>query len=65
MTDGIIQEVIRDFIQHELDNLPWEIRDLRILEQILIERIKQELDYDKNCHCYHCDNTRKLIGDNE
>ena len=68
MTDGIIQQLRRKYnSSNPRTDLGQKIvqRYLDSYTQELIEKIKQELDYDKNCHCYHCDNTRKLIGDNE
>ncbi len=65
MTEGIIQKVFNNYLSR-IDNMPWDKRDLRDLQQELIEEVnKLKWDYctnPKRPHAYSVE-VKKLIGD--
>lgn len=63
MTEGIIQQVFREYISN-LNNIPWDKKDLLDLQQKLIERIRKESN-DRNSDLYYDEESLKALIGNE
>lgn len=62
MKDGIIQKIFKDYL-NQLDNIPWDKKDLNELEQELIQAIKAHT-FDSDAY-FNDTIKEQLIGDNQ